>query len=109
MSEDSATQQRLSIMEGKLYRFVTPIAFLSLFLGLAMAYLNWPYFKTAGWFHAKFVLILILFAYHFYCGKLVKTFAAGENHRSDKFYRIFNELPVFLLVGVVILAVVKPF
>ena len=109
MSDDAATQERLSIMEGKLYRFVTPIAFLSLFLGLIMAYLNWPYFKQAGWFHAKFLLVGLLFAYHFYCGHLVKVFAAGENQRSHKFYRFFNEAPVFLLMAIVILAVVKPF
>ena len=109
MSEDSATQERLSIMEGKLYRFVTPIAFLSLGLGLWMTYLNWHYFKTAGWLHAKFVALILLFAYHFYCGHLVRIFAAKANQRSHKFYRIFNEFPVFLLIAIVILAVVKPF
>ena len=109
LSEDSATQERLSIMEGKLYRFVTPIAFLSLFMGLWMAYLNWPYLQSAGWFHAKFAIVIVLFGYHFYCGKLVKVFAAGNNQRSHKFYRIFNELPVLLLLAIIILVVVKPF
>ena len=109
MSEDSATQQRLSIMERKLYRFTTPFAFISLFLGLWMGWLNWDYLKSAGWFHAKVGLVFFLFAYHFYCGSLVKQFAAGENSRSHKFYRFFNELPVFVLFAVVILVVVKPF
>ena len=109
LSDDAATQERLCIMEGKLYRFVTPIAILSLILGITLAWLNWPYFKSAGWFHAKMTLIILLFAYHFYCGHLVKVFAAGKNQRSDTFYRIFNELPVLLLIAIIILAVVKPF
>ena len=54
-----------------------------------MVYLNWPYFKTALWFHIKVSLVIVLFAYHFYCGHLVKVFAAGENQRSHKFYRLF--------------------
>ena len=109
MSTDTATQERLSIMEGKLYRFVTPFAFLSLGFGLWMVALNPGFYLKAGWFHAKLTLIVLLFAYHFYCGKLVKQFAAGHNTRSHVFYRIFNELPVLALFAIVILAVVKPF
>ncbi len=109
MSEDSATQQRLSIMEKKLYGFITPFAFISLFLGVWMGWLNWDYLKSAGWLHVKVGLVFFLFVYHFYCGRLVKQFANGLNVRSHKFYRIFNELPVLILFAVVILAVVKPF
>ncbi len=109
MSSDAATQERLAIMEGKLYRFVTPIAFLSLFFGLWMAWLHWPLLAQSGWFHLKMALVVLLFAYHFYCGRLVKTFAAGKNQRSHRFYRVFNELPVLALFAIVILAVVKPF
>ena len=109
MTEDNATKERLRIMEHKLYRFVTPIAFLSLFFGLWMAYLNWGYFAKAGWFHAKMPLVILLFVYHFYCGKLVKVFAEDKNTKSHKFYRVFNELPVLALLAIVILAVVKPF
>ena len=109
MSEDAATRERLTIMERKLYRFVTPFAFLSLFFGLWMAWLNWDYFSSAGWFHAKALLLVLLFAYHFYCGHLVRLFAENRNHRSHVFYRFFNELPVLALFAIVILAVVKPF
>lgn len=109
MSEDSATRNRLSIMEQKLYRFVTPFAFISLFFGLWMAWLNWPALASGGWFHAKLTLVFLLFAYHFYCGRLVRMFAEERNTRSHLFYRIFNELPVLALFIIVILAVVKPF
>ena len=109
LTEDSATQQRLNIMARKLYNFITPFAFLSAFFGLWMAYLNLSYLQTAGWFHVKISLVVLLFVYHFYCGRLVKRFEAGINDRSDRFYRIFNELPVLVLFAAVILAVVKPF
>jgi putative membrane protein len=109
MSEDAATQQRLSIMEGKLYRFITPIAFLALGFGVWLVALNPSYYFSAGWFHAKTTLIILLFIYHFYCGKLVKNFKNEQNKHDHKFYRIINELPVLALFAIVILAVVKPF
>lgn len=109
MSDDAATKERLSIMEGKLFRFVTPIAFLALAFGVWLVMLNPSYYFSSGWFHAKTLLIVLLLAYHFYCGKLVKVFAEDNNQRSHKFYRVFNELPVLALFGIVILAVVKPF
>lgn len=110
LSQDAATKQRLSIMEGKLYRFTTPLMFLAVGFGLALMALNWPYYlKQAHWFHVKFLLVLALIVYHFYCGRLVKVFAQDANLRSDKFYRVFNELPVLVLFTIVILVVVKPF
>ena len=62
-----------------------------------------------GWLHAKLTLVLLLFAYHGICGGMVKRFAADQNQRSHRFYRLFNELPVLVLIVVIILAVVKPF
>jgi putative membrane protein len=59
--------------------------------------------------HAKFILIVLLYAYHHYCGMLVKRFAADKNARDHVFYRFFNEIPVIILTVVVILVTVKPF
>lgn len=109
LSSDKATCERLSIMEGKLFRFITPLAMLAIGFGVALFILNPSYYLASGWFHAKLTLIILLVAYHIYCGKLVGVFARNENTRSDKFYRIFNELPVLVLFAIVILAVVKPF
>jgi hypothetical protein len=52
---------------------------------------------------------VVLIAYHLYCSRLVKEFAADRNQRSRVFYRWFNDLPVLILTAVVILVVVKPF
>jgi putative membrane protein len=64
---------------------------------------------AAGWLHAKLVLVLAMSALHGMCSRWVRDFAADRNRHSQKFYRIVNEVPAVLLIGIVILVVVKPF
>jgi putative membrane protein len=106
MATEPAEIARLKLMERKLYRFVTPIAWLALGFGL---WLWLGYGITGGWMYAKLLLVLVLVAYHYYCGVLVKMFAADRNTRGHVFYRWFNEIPVLVLMAVVILVTVKPF
>ncbi len=109
MAEDEATRRTLATMERKLYRFVTPWLWLTVILGLGLiAGYGMDWFRSQGWLHAKLALVIGLIAYHFYCGKLVRDFAAGRNARSHVFYRWFNEVPVLFLFAIVILAVVRP-
>ncbi|MDO9053251.1 MAG: CopD family protein [Gallionella sp.] len=106
MATEPAEIARLKLMEGKLYRFVTPIAWLAIISGLWL----WLGEGVGGaWMHAKLLLIVLLYGYHHYCGALVKRFAADGNIRSHVFYRWFNEIPVIILTAVVILVTVKPF
>ena len=106
MVSDAATQERLGLMEHKLYRFMLPLAVLALMFGL---WLWLVYGITGGWLHAKLLLVAGLIAYHAYCGKLMRDFKFGKNTHSHVWYRWFNEAPVLILVAVVILVVVKPF
>jgi putative membrane protein len=106
MATEPAEIARLKLMEGKLYRFVTPIGALAILFGF---WLWFGYDFSGGWLHAKTALVLLLVVYHLYCGHLVKQFAADRNTRSHVFYRWFNEVPVLLLTVIVILVVVKPF
>ncbi|MDX5360790.1 MAG: protoporphyrinogen oxidase HemJ [Alphaproteobacteria bacterium] len=62
-----------------------------------------------GWFHAKLLLVVLLSGFHGACAKWRKDFEAGTNTRSGRFYRIANEVPTLLLIGIVGLAIVKPF
>ena len=109
-NSDKAGIERFKVMERKLYRGIgTPSMIATLVLGVWLLSYNLAGYMQGGWFHAKLALIILLVFYHLYCGKLLKIFARDENQKSHIFYRWFNELPVFLLVGIVILVVVKPF
>jgi putative membrane protein len=106
MATEPAEIARLKLMERKLYRFITPIAWLALGFGM---WLWLGYGITGRWLYAKLFLVLVLIGYHYYCGTLVKQFAADQNTRGHVFYRWFNEIPVLVLIAVVILVTVKPF
>ena len=106
-SQDVISQ--LKGMERRLLYFISPFAVLTLVLGIAIIYAyGSAWFVAAKWLHIKLSLVIILFIYHIYCFKLLKTFAEDKNTRSGKFYRIFNEIPVLALFAIIILAYVKP-
>jgi len=106
MTQEAAVAAQLQVMEGKLYRFVTPLGVLALATGL---WLWLGYGITGSWLMLKLTLVAALVAYHLYCAKLLSDFKQGRNTRSHIWYRWFNELPVLILIAVVILVVVKPF
>ena len=108
MSEDAATQQRLAIMERKLYRFITPLGTLALALGIWMLFINPAWLKT-GWMHVKLTCVAVLVAYHFACGHFMRRFQTGMVERTHIFFRWFNEFPVIFLLIIVIMVIVRPF
>ncbi len=109
MTENDGAFNQLNIMARKLYRFITPFMILTLVFGVWLTSYNWGYYKTAGWFHTKIALVLVLVVYHFICGHFQKQFAEGRCSKSHVFFRWFNEFPVLMLVAIIILVVVKPF
>ena len=111
MCDDEAGNARFKIMERKLYRgIMTPSAIITLVFGLGLlSQYSLEAIASMHWLHAKLLLVFLLFGYHGYCGKLLRQFAEDKNQRSHVFYRWFNELPVFSLIAVVVLVVVKPF
>ncbi|MFT5220985.1 MAG: putative membrane protein [Planctomycetota bacterium] len=110
MSDDASVRQQLGIMEVKLYRFITPWMVLTLVFGFwLLADYGWAAFSSSYWLSLKLALVVVLVAYHFYCGKIIRALANGSSHRSHVWFRWFNEFPVIILFAVVILAVVKPF
>jgi putative membrane protein len=101
-----AERDRLLLMAGKLYRFMTPIGVLAVGLGV---WLWLGYGFAGGWLHAKTTLVAGLVVYHFYCGRVLRDFQSGRNTRSHVWFRWFNELPVLVLLAVAFLGVLKPF
>jgi putative membrane protein len=106
LSEDAVSQERFKVMERKLFwGIMTPGALLTVAFGL---WLWLGYGISGAWLHAKLALVVVLVAYHAWCGKLMLDFRAGRNARSHVWFRWFNEFPVVVLVASVILVVVKP-
>ena len=101
---------RFKIMEHKLYyAIMTPGALLTLTFGVwLLVLLGYEWTLSTSWLHAKLCLLVLLIAYHIYLGFLLKVFKDDGNRHSHVFYRWLNELPVLVLVGAVLLAVLKP-
>ena len=110
MSDDTISQQRFVIMERKLYRgIMTPAMIATWIFGLWMVISGWEAYKTQGWLHLKIVLVILLSGYHGACGFYRKKLIDNPQYKSHVFWRWFNEIPVFALVIIVILVIVKPF
>jgi putative membrane protein len=104
----SKQSETFKVMERRLLKaIINPAMVLTWLAGL---YLAWAgHWLSAGWFHGKLLLVLILSGIHGLFSRWVKDFANDRNRRSQKFYRIFNEVPTILMIGIVVLVIVKPF
>jgi putative membrane protein len=104
----SQQSETFKVMERRLLRAIMNPAMVATWaLGLWLAWSSEAW--SAGWFRAKLVLVVILSAVHGLLARWRKDFAADRNRHSAKFYRVVNELPTVLMIGIVILAIVKPF
>ena len=110
MEENTAARDRLLLMARKLYRFMSLLAVVAIVLGLWL----WLGYGIGcgpenGWMHAKLALVLLTIGYHHACGVFLRKFEQGQNQRSHKFYRYFNEMAVLLFTAITLLVVLKPF
>lgn len=106
--DDPAGNARFKIMERKLFGIMTIAAVLAIGFGGSMLVAA-PAYLLMHWLHVKLLLVMLLIGYHGACFALLQQFAADRNSRSERWYRVFNELPALLLIAIVILVVVKPF
>ncbi len=111
MSDDAISHERFKIMERKLYYGITTPGMIATFVfGIWMLIdYAWEMYAHSGWLHAKLALLFLLVIYHIICGKWLNDFKHDRNQHSHVYYRWMNEVPVLFLVGIIILAVVKPF
>jgi putative membrane protein len=104
----SKQSETFKVMERRLLRaIINPAMVVTWATGLWLALESGHY--RAGWLQAKFVLVLALSAIHGLFTRWTREFAEDRNIRSSKFYRIINEIPTLLMIGIVILVIVKPF
>ena len=111
LSDDSVSKERFKVMERKLYwGITTPGMVLTLIFGIWMLTdYAWALYGRSGWLHAKIGSLVFLVIYHVQCGRWLLDFKHDRNYHSHVYYRWMNEVPVLFLVGIVLLAVLKPF
>jgi putative membrane protein len=109
MSEDEISIERFKVMQRKLYRGIAnPSMIATIIFGLWLVTLV-PAYLNEIWFQLKAGLVLLLIGYHHMCLSHMKRLAEDRNIKTHVYFRVFNEVPVLILVGIVILVVVKPF
>jgi putative membrane protein len=105
----SPMSETFKVMEEKLMRVImNPAAAASWIFGITMVSLN-GVLLTQPWFIVKILFVLILTASHLAMNDWRKAFAAGRNVRSERFFRIANEIPTLGLMVIVIMVIVRPF
>ncbi len=105
----SELSETLKVMERRLLTIIiNPAMVITWALGLYLA-VSGGWFSGSGWLHVKLLLVVILSGIHGLLSKATREFANDRNTRSARYYRILNEVPALLMIGIVILVIVKPF
>lgn len=95
------------VMERRLYRAImTPAMVVAWISGLYLAWFSFQF--QGGWLHAKLALVLAMSIHHGFQGRWRRAFAEERNVHSGRFFRMQNEVPTLLMVGIVILVILKP-
>ncbi len=109
-AKGSEQSETFKVMEHKLLKIImNPAMIVTWVLGLIMAFSYGFTGPGVGWLHAKIVLVLGLSGVHGYLAAATRRFAADQNEKSERFWRIMNEVPTVLMILAVILVIVKPF
>lgn len=104
----SETSETFKVMERRLVKAImNPAAVVAWVLGLTMAV--WGGLFQEHWFHAKLLLVVLMTATHLVLIRCKNAFAAARNTRPARFYRVLNEVPTLLMIGIVLLVILKPF
>jgi putative membrane protein len=106
--DDAPGNARFKIMERKLFTLMTFAAAIAIGFGVSMLAVA-PDYLLMRWLQLKLLLVFLMISYHGACFALLQQFAADRNAHSERWYRVFNEVPALLMIGIVILAVAKPF
>ena len=108
-TNDNSQKTVFKIMERKLYNYIMmPAMLLSWLFGILLIHsIGFSVFSEL-WMQIKIIAVIILTHYHFTLGKYLKDFAADNNEKSSKFFRIYNEIPTLILIVVIFVVIFKP-
>jgi len=107
VATDEIGRQRFVVMERRLFILMTLGGALAILFGLSMVAAE-PAYLGFLWLRVKLPLVALLVIYHLWCYGLLRDLREGRRVRSQRWYRMFNEVPGLLLIAIVVLAVVKP-
>jgi putative membrane protein len=105
----SEASETFKVMERRLLKAImNPASIATWVFGLSIP-LTGAVGWTEGWFHGKLLLVVVMTWLHHVLARHVKTFAADQNQHSQRYFRILNEGPTLVMIGIVFLVVLKPF
>jgi putative membrane protein len=108
-ADDSIGQERFKVMERKLFwGITTPSGIITIVLGIWLTNMMGLQILSTTWFQIKLTIVLFLIIYHIWCGKLLLDFKNNTNKHSHTWYRVFNEVPVFALIAIILLVELQP-
>ena len=107
----SKQSETFKVMERRLLRAITnPAMIASWILGLILIFgFEAVDLRYEGWFHVKLTLVILLTAYHMALAKWRRDFEQDANTHSTAFFRVINEVPTILMIGIVVMAIMRPF
>jgi putative membrane protein len=104
----SQLAETFAVMEKRLMRLIMlPAILVTWAAGLALAVEG--HWFSSPWLHGKLFLVILMSVLHGYFGPLRRSLAEGKNTHSPRYFKVLNEVPTVLLIGIVILVIVKPF
>lgn len=106
---DSQADNLFIVMQGRLIKIIMLPAMIGCYVFGAGILCTPGIFASAGaWLHWKLFLVFLLTIYQHLLGRFHKNFVLKQRVHSENFFRIINEIPTILLIGIVIMAVIRP-
>ena len=103
-------EAKMLVAEDRLSKIIlTPAMMVAVLLGFILIGYNIETLKSSAWLYIKLMFVFGLIFYHAYLGKMRKLFSQGERPKSEKFFRMINEVPALVTIIVVIMVIVRPF
>jgi len=108
-NEKKQATEIFEVMEKRLYFYIMrPAMILTWLFGIILVYLNGVEIFSQLWMQLKFVLVILLSIFHEYLGRCIYSLKNNTNLRSEKYFRIINEIPTIILIIVIFVAIFKP-
>ena len=110
LERGSVESERFKVMERRLLKqIMTPAMIATWVFGLLLVLTPGVIDWTAGWWHVKMLMVILMSGFHGACSKWRKDFLDDRNTRSHKFYRLANEIPTVIMMVIVIMVIAQPF